>query len=161
MAKKKINIYYRKIVAYVFKSKTHNKHKGTSSSITSKQCSSIIKKSDKLLLSEKLFLNSNLTIIELAKEIGTNRTYLSIAIKASKQQSFSAYVNSNRIEYSKLLIKDKIDSCKIGVDNTGMTIEDYAIASGFSSARNFVRCFKIKEGITPTQYKNSLLWRVR
>lgn len=141
--------------------KGRSKKKPAISSLPFKQYSSIIKKSDQLLLEEKLFLNSSLTLTDLAREVGTNRTYLSVSIKAAKEQSFSQYINYNRIEYSKLLIKEKLGSCKTGIDNSGMTTEDYAIASGFSSTRNFVRCFKVKEGITPTQYKKALLWKVR
>lgn len=126
-----------------------------------KQYRAIVEKSDKLMLENKLFLNSNLTLTDLAKEIGTNRTYLSISIKKAKNQSFSEYLNSNRVEYSKKLIKGIINQCELGIDNSGMRAEDYAIASGFSTTRNFVRCFKKREGITPTQYKNALLWKVR
>ncbi|MDD4656354.1 MAG: AraC family transcriptional regulator [Bacteroidales bacterium] len=131
------------------------------SSLPSKQYSSIIKKSDQIMLEKKLFLNNNLSLTDLAKEVGTNRTYLSTSIKTVKKQSFCEYLNSNRVEYSKKIIKEKISKCDTGIDSSGMTAEDYAIASGFSTTRNFVRCFKKKEGITPTQYKNALLWKVR
>jgi len=159
--KKKINLYCRKVIAYILGKRFYSTPKNIGTSMPCRQYSSIINKSDRLLLEEKYFLDNSLTINNLAREIGTNRTYLSTSIKAVKKQSFSEYINSSRIEYSKLLIKKKIVNCKTGIDNSGMTTEDYAIASGFSSARSFVRCFKMREGITPSQYKNALLWKVR
>lgn len=159
--KTKIKIYYRRALAFIIGYRFLSKKKRVKNSLPCKQYSSIIKKSDKLLLEEKFFLNNNLTLNDLAREVGTNRTYLSKSIKAAKEQSFSEYINSSRVEYSKQLIKEKLSNCKTGIDNSGMSTEDYAIASGFSSTRNYVRCFKMKEGITPTQYKNALLWKVR
>ncbi|MFA6770733.1 MAG: AraC family transcriptional regulator [Bacteroidales bacterium] len=159
--KRKNNIFYKKIFTYFTSDKLYLKGKKTNLLLSCKQYNSIIKKSDQLLLEEKLFLNNNLTIVELAKEVGTNRTYLYKSIKCVKNQSFSQYINNNRIEYSKQLIKETLYNSETGIDNSGMTTEDYAIASGFSSGRNFVRWFKLKEGITPTQYKNALLWKVR
>lgn len=159
--KKKISNYTTKIVTFISSNILQLNKKNVSSCISCEQYSSIIEKCDKLFLEKKLFLNSNLTLNQLAKEIGTNRTYLSISIKSIKNQSFSEYINSNRIEYSKIIIKEKLSRCEVGKDNSGMTTEDYAIASGFSSGRNFVRCFKLKEGVTPTQYKNAILWKVR
>ncbi len=159
--KRKNNSFYSKLLAFILGNRLQSKNDNVRSSLPHKQYSTIIQKSDQLLLEEKLFLNNNITLIDLAKEVGTNRTYLSISIKSAKNQSFSEYINSNRIEYSKHLIQKTVCSCTAGIDNSSMTTEDYAIASGFSSARNFVRCFKAKEGITPSQYKNAILWKVR
>ncbi|NCC47358.1 MAG: AraC family transcriptional regulator, partial [Bacteroidia bacterium] len=48
--------------------------------------------------------------------------------------------------YAKELIRSKKTS----------TNEEIAIASGFSSARNFTRQFRIIEGTTPSRYRKAI-----
>lgn len=111
---------------------------------------SIISRSDSVLKKDKLFLDQNLHIGRLAKEVGTNRTYLSRSIKSIKGTSFADYINFQRIAYAKeYLVKNPPD----------ITIDDLAIVSGFGSKRNFIRYFKRTEGITPGQYMKGLMVR--
>ena len=145
----------------------------------------IINRSDSVLKRDKLFLNQNLQIGKLAKEVGTNRTYLSRSIKSIKGTTFADYINFHRIAYAKEYMmnysKAKADSkindmtCYLtsyktnarsnyksnsknnSISNT--TIDDLAIVSGFGSKRNFIRYFKRLEGITPGQYMKGLMVR--
>ena len=107
---------------------------------------SIMERSDKVMSGCRLYLKHNLKICDLAREAGTNRSYMSISIKSVKGQSFNQYVKSYRVGYAKELIRSKKTS----------TNEEIAIASGFSSARNFTRQFRIIEGTTPSRYRKAI-----
>lgn len=112
----------------------------------------LMERCDVLMKRDMLFLNPSLSLNMLAREMGTNRTYLSKALKESGNCSFCHYVNSLRVNYAKENIKSFLqhESVRREISVTGM--DDFAIASGFSSARNFSRWFKMVEGVTPGQY---------
>jgi AraC-like DNA-binding protein len=117
----------------------------------------IIERSDRLLESKKLFLNENFSIDTLAREVGTNRTYLSRSIKHCRHENFAGYINRIKIEYAKRLINERTEGfCNSTQSKHPLDLEDIAIASGFGSRRSFVRCFRQLEGITPTQFKNHI-----
>ncbi len=116
----------------------------------------IICRSDLVLERELLFLDSNLSIDTMARRVGTNRTYLSNSIRIIRNQSFTDYINTKRVDYAKRIIEDHTISFKSGDAKFGSSMEDFATASGFGSKRSFVRCFKEREGVTPSQYRNHL-----
>ncbi|MHC1780474.1 MAG: helix-turn-helix domain-containing protein [Bacteroidales bacterium] len=119
--------------------------------------SDILERSDRLLDSKKLFLNENFSIDTLAREVGTNRTYLSRSIKHCRQENFAGYINRIKIEHAKRLINERTEGiCRKRQSKQPLDLEDIAIASGFGSRRSFVRCFRQIEGITPTQFKNHM-----
>ena len=154
-----------------------------------KRSISIVRRSDTVLKADKLYLDQNLHIGRLAKEVGTNRTYLSRSIKSIKGMTFTDYINFQRIAYAKEYMmnysKAKTDSKTVDMTcyltsyktnsrsnsksncdsnwnrNTrySTTIDDLAIVSGFGSKRNFIRYFKRLEGITPGQYMKGLMVR--
>ena len=88
--------------------------------------SEIILRTDRLMEEKRLYLNHDITLDMVAKEVWSNRTYLSRAISTKKQQTFRQYVNDCRLAYAAEVLYDK-----------GYDIQDIAIASGFKSARMF------------------------
>ena len=73
------------------------------------------------------FLDSNLTLETLAKEIGTNRTYVSRVFNQKKNMGFEAYLNKLRLKYaSSIAYRD-------------LEVEDMAIECGFPSLRTFYK----------------------
>ena len=58
---------------------------------------------DSVMEKEKLFLKEGITLDMLAKEVGTNRTYLSKMFNRKKRMSFAGYLNSKRLEYARSL----------------------------------------------------------
>ena len=96
--------------------------------------------------SEKLFLNSNLKVADLATLLGTNSRYISRCINVCENRSFSDFVNDYRIEYAKQLM----------VKNPEMKVGNAGTASGFSSEQNFFRIFKQATGQTPGDWRDSL-----
>lgn len=91
---------------------------------------------------EKVFLRPDITIEELAEELGTNRTYISMIINKSLSKSFRELINDRRINYAKEFM----------TANPQSKIEEIAEASGFSSGAQFCRKFKEIEGMTPNAW---------
>lgn len=96
---------------------------------------------------KKVFLDKNLQITDLAKMIGTNRTYLSRHINIEKQMTFSEFINSCRIEYAQEQIRQMHDAYSISA------LSD---ASGFSNEVTFYRNFKKFTGTTPERWLKSI-----
>ncbi|HBX88198.1 MAG TPA: hypothetical protein DEG09_06225 [Marinilabiliaceae bacterium] len=91
-----------------------------------------IRKKIKLLFDEgKIFLNKDLTIWEVARVLGTNRTYVSSVINNDFKQNFSSFVNSYRVKHAKMLQGNNPDISK----------QDLAEMSGFGSQVSMKRAF--------------------
>lgn len=91
---------------------------------------------------EKVYLNPNLKVSDIAATIGTNRTYVSAYFNKETQCTFYDYVNRFRIEYA----------CK-QLDCTDDKIVQIAETSGFNSAQAFIRVFTKIKGISPSKYR--------
>lgn len=91
---------------------------------------------------EKVYLNPNLKVSDIAATIGTNRTYVSAYFNKETQCTFNDYVNRYRIEYA----------CK-QLDCTDDKIVQIAETSGFNSAQAFIRVFTKIKGISPSKYR--------
>lgn len=95
-----------------------------------------------LMESEKPYLDPQLTLVSLARKIGTNTSRLSRVINSGFGKNFNDFINEHRIED----LKQKIEA---GQDATLLTI---AMKSGFNSKATFNRAFKKSTGMTPRQY---------
>ena len=96
-----------------------------------------------LMENEKLFLNPDLKLSDVASTLGTNRNYISDCINKQRGCSFKQYVNNYRVEYAKNLLRSQSD----------MKISEVCMASGFASENTFFRIFKTHTGKTPSEYK--------
>lgn len=92
---------------------------------------------------ERIYLNPDLTLQELASALGTNRTYVSNYISQVIGMSFYDYINQLRIERSALQLID---------EHPEYTFEYVARQSGFASMSTFRRAFTKLTGMTPRQY---------
>lgn len=86
---------------------------------------------EELMQTKQPYLKSHFTAMDLAAELGTNRTYLTNAIK-TRYESFYHLVNSYRLKYAE----------KYQLEHPDMKKEQLAIASGFGSYRSYVRALK-------------------
>ena len=113
---------------------------------------------DKAICSGKLYLDPNLSITKVAKEIGTNRTYLSKSINLKTGQNFNEYINNYRSEHARNFIRESLlsDEGKNSY-NVSLTMSDVASASGFRSLRALNRYHVKKYGVLPSEYKNDIL----
>lgn len=96
-----------------------------------------------LMESQKLYLNSELKITDIASVLSINRYYISDCINSTKGCSFSQFVNTYRIEHAKQLMRNQPD----------IKLSEVWMASGFSTERTFLRTFKSITGMTPSEFK--------
>ena len=99
-----------------------------------------------LIEEKELFLRKDLRVADIAKELATNRTYMSILVNNLTGSGFSDLINGYRIRYAQQLM----------LEHPEMVHGDVAIASGFASRTAFLRTFKAKTGLSPTEWKESL-----
>ena len=95
---------------------------------------------------QKKFCKANITIKDVASEIGTNHNYLSQYLNNHIGQTFQIWLNTLRIEESKLLLTEKEKK----------SIEQIGESVGFSQHYNFSRWFRIVTGTTPFQYRKNI-----
>jgi len=105
----------------------------------------IRKKLERLLSVEKIYLNDDLNIWQMASMVGTNRTYLSDFINKNYGQNFSRYINHYRVEEAKQML------CNPVWDN--YSLESIGEKCGFGSYNNFIRVFREFEKVTPGRYR--------
>src|SRR5574344_213594 len=92
---------------------------------------------------KKKYLCSGITIESLAKELNTNRVYLSMIVNREGRHTFREWITSLRMEDAKRML----------TDNKNMTIAEVAYKCGFSSDSYFVRVFSVSEGMTPAKWR--------
>ena len=74
---------------------------------------------ERLFREDKIFLNPNLKISDIAGAVGSNRTYVSAYFNREASSTFYDYVNSLRIEYACRLLKETELSVKIIASESG------------------------------------------
>ena len=92
---------------------------------------------------ERLFLQQDLKINDIAKLLRTNRDYIYQAINVRMGMSFSEYINRLRVNHATQLMKDTPE----------MSTNEVAFRSGFSSLASFYRNFKTYQNCPPLTYK--------
>lgn len=91
---------------------------------------------------EKLYLQPNLKISDLALHLGSNRNYIWQAVNVGLGVSFSELVNRRRIDHFIYL----------ATQNDMRDIDDTWQKCGFTSASSFYRNFKLYKGCSPAEY---------
>lgn len=94
-------------------------------------------------MSGKGYLHPSLTIQEMSKEIGINRTYLSNFINETYQTNFNGWINGLRIEEAKQRM----------ITNPDLSLAEIAEQIGFADLAHFSKQFKAKEGCSPSSWK--------
>ena len=92
--------------------------------------------------SNKLYLNHDFNMTDLARVLYTNRTYISRSINYKFKGNFHQYVNSFRVKYS----------MEIFTENPDMKVSEMAYMSGFNALSSFTVSFKSIVGITPMEW---------
>ncbi len=102
---------------------------------------------EKMVENQELYLNKDLTLSDLAKSIGTNRTYLSDYFCNNKHTTFYDYINQLRIEQMAIPLIQQ---------HPEYTLEYIAAESGFKSVSTFRRAFIKITDKSPSQYRSEL-----
>ena len=96
-------------------------------------------------IAQKKFCTPEITIKDVAMEIGTNHNYLPQYLNNHLKKTFQTWLNTLRIEESKILLTAK----------EKRSIEEIGAMVGFSQTYNFSRWFRIVTGTTPLQYRKN------
>ena len=96
---------------------------------------------------QKLYLDKNLTLDELASKLSWPRHQVSSVINNGLGMTFFELINTYRVKESLVIIADP--------RNTAMKIDQIADMSGFNSRAAFYKAFKNHTGKTPTEYRES------
>ncbi len=94
---------------------------------------------------ERVFLQKDLTIYDVAKALNTNSNYISNILNNMLDCNFVTFINSYRIDEAKKIVVSK--------DYSNYTIEAISEIVGFNSKSAFNNAFKNRVGITPSDYK--------
>lgn len=97
----------------------------------------------RLMEEQRLYLNPNLKMSDIAVALGTNRTAISNCINSQCDSSFPQFVNAYRVRRAQELLRN----------NPDLKIVEVSLASGFSSEASFYRIFKTVTGTTPNDWK--------
>lgn len=90
----------------------------------------------------------DISLEKISKSCGVNPTYFSEIFRKETGRGFKAWLTSCRIEYAKRLLED-------GDDKT----IDIGFASGYNTPSQFIKMFKKETGMTPSEYRQSVVGR--
>ncbi len=98
-----------------------------------------------LVIRDKLYLESDLSLSVLSKMVGKSTQNTSEAINQYAKRNFNDFINYYRIQDAKRMLLD--------ANTKNYTISTIAFDAGFSTLSSFNSAFKKFEGITPSIYK--------
>jgi AraC-like DNA-binding protein len=104
-------------------------------------------KIETLMLQEKLFLEPELSLSDLAQKLKTNTSVLSAAINSNFGKNFNDFINEYRVEEFKKQIKLP--------QNQNYTLLAVAFDCGFNSKATFNRAFKKFTGQSPSRFEGA------
>jgi AraC-like DNA-binding protein len=115
-----------------------------SSRLTRKDAEPVIEELNNFVECNKPFLNSELTLSQLAEKLNISPRILSQVINEYFNQNFYDYINRLRVEESKKILID---------GSSKKTILEILYSVGFNTKSAFNVAFKKSTGLTPTEYK--------
>jgi len=119
------------------------------SRLTETEKTEYLQKINSYFETQKPYLNPELKITEVAKQLNVSVKYLSQVINESLGKNFYDFINSYRIEEAKRQLINEIDSKK--------TVLEVLYESGFNSKSAFNSAFKKHTGFTPTEFRKQPL----
>jgi AraC-like DNA-binding protein len=109
------------------------------------------KKIVKVLEQEKLYLNPNLSLQQLADKSGVPGYALSFVLNEQLKTNFTGLINNYRINEAKKLLVDPAKS--------HLSIAGIAYECGFNTLSSFNSAFKKICGMTPSEYKKAIAYQ--
>jgi AraC-like DNA-binding protein len=107
----------------------------------------IAQRLDRCMNEARMFAEPDLTLLQLAQQIGTSPQLLSQYLNQEKGQNFFEYVNGLRVQEVQRLIR--VDA------GQGSNLLELAFAAGFSSKSTFNASFKRCTGVSPSQWREA------
>lgn len=123
--------------------------KYSGSTLTETQKNALLKKLLYLMENEKYYINEKLSLEDVAIKLDSNTKYISQIINETYNKNFYNFINTYRIEEAKKLLASS--------ENDKFSILGIAQTVGFLSKSSFNAAFKRYTGLTPTEFKASML----
>lgn len=131
----------------VFERRPEDKYQ--KSSLTDEALKHIVQRMDELMASKKLYTDGDLKLTDLAQEMELTPHALSQAINVAKSKKFTDYLNELRVQEAiSLMHKSEYEDVKLLA---------VAIDSGFNNKTSFLNAFKKYKGVSPSEYRKSIL----
>lgn len=124
-------------------------HKNISNELNHELTENVIIRLNDCMINKKAYLKGDLTIEELATDIGISRNVLTQVLNKTLSKNFYKYINEFRIEEAKKLLLDP--------KFKNFSILAIGYEAGFNSKSTFNAIFKTSVGITPSEYKKKHL----
>ncbi len=124
-----------------------DKNKYNDSPLTEEQKDRLFNELIEFIETENYYINTGITISELASKINSNRSYVSQVINEKRSVGFSFLINEYRVKEAIRLLLDPVYD--------GLSIEGIGRSVGFVSKSAFYTAFRKVAGQTPREYKKS------
>ncbi len=124
------------------------KRKYSKSGLTAEMAENLHNRLKKLMETEKIYTESELSLSELANRLNTIPNYLSQVINDKEGKNFYDYINELRIEEFKKLVSRP--------ENRKYTLLSLSFDCGFNSKSSFNKNFKKVTGRSPSEYLSNL-----
>jgi AraC-like DNA-binding protein len=118
------------------------------SGLTPERAAALRSRLDHLMMTEKQYLNSDLSLADLADRLGISTHHLSQLLNEELQATFYDYVNRLRVEEVRRMMSDPAHQDE--------KILSLAFSAGFNSKAAFNAAFKRLTGCTPREYRQKL-----
>ncbi len=105
-------------------------------------------KINELVVGNKMYLESNLSLSKLSEELGKSTQLISSVVNQYARRNFNDYINYYRIQDAKKILSNS--------QSEKYTISSIAFDMGFSSLSSFNSAFKKFEGTTPSAYRKGI-----
>ncbi len=99
-------------------------------------------------ISDKIFMQDDISLDKMSKMLNTNKLYLSRFINLKYNKNFNTYINSFRIQEAQKILKS--------ADYKNYTLDAIANMVGFKSRSSFYSVFKKITGVTPSFFKKQV-----
>jgi YesN/AraC family two-component response regulator len=126
-------------------SERRNRSKYEKTGLSPTFSSELKSKLEYLMQTQKLYLNHELRLDDIADLLDISRHHASQVINENFNTSFYDFINSYRIE----AVKHKLAA---GFEDSSESISDIAYQCGFNNRVSFYKAFKKVTGSTPTEY---------
>ncbi len=112
---------------------------------TKEELEGLMVRIDKYLIEEKKYLDSELTLQQIAQALEEKERNVSQAINMVRKRNVNDYINHLRVEHA----------CRLLLESKDAPIFEVMYSSGFSTKGAFNLAFKRITGLTPTQFRES------
>lgn len=136
--------------ALQFQLQSHSKY--NHSSLKQEEANRIVSSLNHAMHQQRLYLDSDLSIDSLSRQLNASRHHISQVLNERFQQTYADYVNDLRLAEA----KSRLQNARYN----HFTIAAIAMDSGFSSVSNFNELFKRKFGKTPSQCRTEGLGKM-